>query len=67
MFKKSDFEKIREFALSIITLIDQFDYDTTISEHEKADLINYIDGDLTKMQTELDDLSESKVDWDSTL
>lgn len=65
MFKESDFDKIKEYAASIIQLIDNFDFNT-ISEHEKADLIDDIYQDSNKIEKEIERLMD-KVDWDATL
>jgi hypothetical protein len=63
-FQKSDLDIVKRFALSVVQIIEM--HEDNDSDHECADTLDFIEGDLEKLYEELEVLNEM-VDWESIL
>ncbi len=63
-FRKTDLDRVKRFALSIIELIEM--HEDNDSDHESADTLEWIHSELDKISEEMSTLAEM-VDWDATL
>jgi hypothetical protein len=63
-FQKSDLDRVRRFALSVVQIIEM--HEDNDSDHECGDTLDFIEGDLEKLYEELEVLNEM-VDWESIL